>query len=126
MELVDVTLTPLQRRAGAVWLPWHELAAQQRRHGREVKALAPGDDVLLRFDGDTVSRGWVLRHAFAGDEGAYVVMFGAGLARRVPMAARRPDRRPERPEPRAQEVTVRVVPQQREPHHDRRRVNLYL
>ena len=118
MELVDVTPTPLQRRAGAVWLPWQDLAAQQRRHGREVKALAPGDDVLLRFDGDTVCRGWVLRHAFAGDEGAYVIVFGAGLARRVPIQDER------RVQPRVQDVEVRVVPAQRQP--ERRRVNLYL
>jgi hypothetical protein len=121
VELVDVTPTPLQRRAGAVWLPWQDLAAQQRRHGREVKALAPGDDVLLRFDGDTVCRGWVLRHAFAGDEGAYVIMFGAGLARRVPL---QDERRPRRPV-RVQDVDVRVVPAQRR-SEERRRVNLYL
>ena len=122
MELVDVTPTPLQRRAGAVWLPWQDLAAQQRRGGREVKALAPGDDVLLRFDGDTVCRGWVLRHAFAGDEGAYVIMFGAGLARRVPVQE---ERRPQRVQPQVQDVAVRVVPAQRRPD-GRRRVNLYL
>ena len=121
MELVDVTPTALQRRTGAVWVPWRDLAAQQRRRGRQVEALAPGDDVLLRFDGDTVCRGWVLRHAFAGEEGAYVIMFGSGLARRVPVQDQA------RPEPRVQDVTVRAVPRQRAPRHDeRRRVNLYL
>jgi hypothetical protein len=128
VELVEVTPTPLQRRAGAVWVPWHELAAQQRRRGREVKALAPGDDVLLQLDGDVVCRGWVLRHAFAGQEGAYVIMFGSGLSRRVPVTDRRPEpRRRQAPEPRVQDVVVRVVPQQRQPgHEERRRVNLYL
>jgi hypothetical protein len=124
VELVDVTPTPLQRRAGAVWLPWQDLAAQQRRHGREIKALAPGDDVLLRFDADTVCRGRVLRHAFAGDEGAYVIMFGAGLGRRVPIRdERRPRVQPR--QPKVQDVAARIVPAQRRPD-ERRRVNLYL
>ena len=120
MELVEVTPTPLQRRAGAVWVPWHDLAAQQRRRGRQVKALAPGEDVMLQLDGETVCRGWVLRHAYAGAEGAYVILFGSGLSRRVPVQDER------RPEPRVQEVAVRVVPQQRAPREERRRVNLYL
>ena len=120
MEHVDVTLTPLQRRAGAVWVPWRDLAAQQRRRGRRVKALAPGEDVMLQLDGETVCRGWVLRNAYAGDEGAYVIMFGSGLSRRVPVQEER------RPEPRVQEVVVRAVPQQRAPQQERRRVNLYL
>lgn len=72
MELVEVSLTPLQQRAGAVWLPWRELAAQQLRRGAPVRALAPGDDVMLRIgssederdpSGDDLRRGWVLRNA---------------------------------------------------------------
>lgn len=122
MELVDVTPTALQRRTGAVWVPWRDLAAQQRRRGRRVRALAPGDDVMLRIDGETVCRGWVLRSAYAGDEGAYVIVFGAGLSRRVPVED---ECRPQPPvEPRVQDVVVRAVPQQRRPGHER--VNLYL
>lgn len=122
MELVDVTPTALQRRTGAVWVPWRDLAAQQRRRGRRVRALAPGDDVMLRIDGETVCRGWVLRSAYAGDEGAYVIVFGAGLSRRVPVEE---ECRPQLPvEPRVQDVVVRAVPQQRRPGHER--VNLYL
>ena len=70
MELVDVTPTRLQRRTGAVWLPWHDLAAQQRARDEQVRALAPGDDVMLRFEDGDVHRGTVLRNATAGDEGA--------------------------------------------------------
>jgi hypothetical protein len=122
MELVDVTLTPLQRRTGAVWLPWHELVSQQRRRGERVRALAPGDDVMLRFEDGAVQRGWVLRNATAGDEAAYVIVFGKALGRRVPVSSqRRPERRPE-VQAEVQDVRVRVVPAQR----DRRRVNLYL
>jgi hypothetical protein len=124
MELVDVTLTPLQRRTGAVWLPWHELVSQQRRRGDRVRALAPGDDVMLRFEDGSVQRGWVLRNATADAEAAYVIVFGRALGRRVPVSPqRRPEPRPEPgPEPRVQDVRVRMVPAQR----DRRRVNLYL
>jgi hypothetical protein len=145
MELVEVTLTPLQRRAGAVWLPWRDLAAQQLRRGEPVRALTPGDDVMLRIGGGSdeeresttaggdVRRGWVLRNATAAGESAYVIVFGDAVRRRVPLAdqrptgprrgtpaQRRPEPRPEarpesRPEPRVQEVQVRVVPRQREP-----------
>jgi hypothetical protein len=87
LEIVDVTLTPVQRRAGAVWVPWRELAAQQRRRGVPVRGLAHGDDVVLRVDDDTVHRGWVLRNATVGTEGAYVIMFGATLSRRVPLGS---------------------------------------
>jgi diadenosine tetraphosphatase ApaH/serine/threonine PP2A family protein phosphatase len=115
MELVDVTLTPVQRRAGAAWVLWRDLAAQQRRRGERVRVLAPGDDVMLRTDDDTVLRGWVLRNVGAGADGAYVIMFGDTLSRRVPLQVER------RPEPVVQDVVVRVVPAQRN-----RRVNLYL
>jgi hypothetical protein len=92
MEIVDVTLTPVQRRAGAALVPWRDLAAQQRRRGEPLRELAPGDDVMLRVD-DTVQRGWVLRSATVGTEVAYVIMFGATLARRIPLGTeRRPDR----------------------------------
>ena len=144
MELVDVTLTPLQRRTGAVWLPWRELAAQQRRRGGPVRPLAPGDDVMLRIGGgsddegdpgtDGVRRGWVLRNALAGREGAYVIVFGDAVGRRIPLSTqRRPEPRAQRvpeprPEPRVQDVQVRRIPAQRTPWdgEERRRVNLYL
>jgi hypothetical protein len=116
MELVDVTPTPLQRRTGAVWLPWHQLADQQRARGEQVRVLAPGDDVMLRFEDGHVRRGSVLRNATAGEEGAYVIVFGNTLDRRVPLSPQR------RPEPRVQDVRVRAIPAQ----GDRRRVNLYL
>lgn len=94
MELVDVSLTPLQQRAGAVWVPWRDLAAQQRRRGEKVAALAPGDDVMLRLDDGRVCRGWVLRNTFAGSDGASVIMFGPWLDRRAPVQAeRRPEQR---------------------------------
>jgi hypothetical protein len=114
MELVEATLTPLQRRSGAAWVPWRDLAAQQRRRGEPIRVLAPGDDVMLQVD-DTVVRGWVLRNAAANGDGAYVIMFGAALGRRVPLSTQR------RPEPVVQDVEVRVVPAQRD-----RRVSLYL
>ena len=164
MELVEVTLTPLQRRAGAVWLPWRDLAAQQARRGEPVRALTPGDDVMLRIgggsdeEGDTstggdVRRGWVLRNANAGVEGAYVIVFGDAVGRRIPLAEQRaarprrgtpaqrrpeprpgvrpgvrPEARPEtRTEPRVQDVQVRVIPRQRESFEPiRSTLNLYL
>jgi len=155
VELVDVTLTPLQSRTGAVWLPWRELAAQQLRRGAPVRPLAPGDDVMLRIgggsdeDGETgseggVRRGWVLRNANAGRESAYVIVFGEAVGRRIPLSTqRRPEARTQivpqpRPEPRVQEVRVqevrvqevrvRRIPAQRAPWdgEERRRVNLYL
>ena len=107
MELVEVTLTPVQRRAGAAWVPWRELAAQQRRRGAQVRVLAPGDDVMVKVDDGTIHRGWVLRNASAAGEGAYVIMFGTTLARRLPVGTER------RPEPVVQDVEVRVVPAQR-------------
>ena len=85
MELVETTLSPVQRRAGAAWVPWRELAAQQVRRGEPVRFLAPGDDVLLEVDDDTVHRGWVLRNVGSGRDGACVIMFGAAVSRRVPM-----------------------------------------
>jgi hypothetical protein len=110
MELVETTLSPVQRRAGAAWVPWRDLAAQQVRRGEPVRALAPGDDVMLQVDGDTVHRGWVLRNVGSDADGAYVIMFGAAVTRRVPMGERRPV---------VQDVEVRVVATQR-------RVSMYL
>jgi hypothetical protein len=115
MELVETTLSPVQRRAGAAWVPWSDLAAQQRRRGERVRVLAPGEDVMLQVGRGVVHRGWVLRLVGSGAEGAYVIMFGAALARRVPLATDR------RPEPVVQDVEVRVSPAQRT-----RRVDLFL
>lgn len=115
MELVETTLSPVQRRAGAAWVPWRDLAAQQRRRGEPVTVLAPGDDVMLQLDDGAVHRGWVLRNVGSGSDGAYVITFGATLVRRVPLGTRH------RPEPVVQDVVVRVVPGQRN-----RRVSLYL
>jgi len=115
MELIEVTLSPVQRRTGAAWVPWRDLAAQQRRRGEQVRVLAPGDDVMLHVDGREVHLGWVLRNAGSGTNGAYVIVFGAALARRVPLGTER------RPEPVVQDVEVRVVPAQRSG-----RVSLYL
>ena len=109
MELVETTLSPVQRRAGATWVRWTELAAQQRRRGERVEVLAPGDDVMLQVDGETVHRGRVLRYVGTGADGAYVIMFGEALARRAPLR---------RTEPVVQEVAVRVVPTQRSGHVD--------
>ena len=75
MELVVTTLSPVQRLAGAAWVPWTDLAAQQRRRGEQVRVLAPGDDVMLQ-DGDTVHRGRVLRYVGTGADGAYVIEEG--------------------------------------------------
>jgi hypothetical protein len=119
VELVDVTLTPLQRRTGAVWVPWRRLAAQQHGRGEPVRVLAPGDDVMLRLEDASVRRGWVLRNATAGDEGAYVIVFAEALDRRLPLSVQR---RPEpQPEPEVQDVPLRVIPTPRD-----RRINLYL
>jgi hypothetical protein len=115
MELVETILSPVQRRAGAAWVPWSDLAAQQLRRGGPVKVLAPGDDVMLQIDGGAVHRGWVLRNVGSGSDGAYVIMFGAALSRRVPLGSR------QLPEPVVQDVEVRVVPAQRA-----RSVSLYL
>jgi hypothetical protein len=104
MELVVTTLSPVQRHAGAAWVPWRDLAAQQRRRGAAIRVLAPGDDVLLQVDEDTVHRGWVLRNVGSGVGGAYVIMFGAALARRVPVRHTAPV---------VQDVEVRVIPAQR-------------
>lgn len=114
MELVEVTLSPVQRAAGAAWVLWRDLATQQLRRGERIRVLAPGDDVMLQVEDGTVHRGWVLRNSGSGSDGAYVIMFGATLARRAPLSTER------RPEPVVQDVEVRVVPQQR------RSVSLYL
>ncbi|HEX2896151.1 MAG TPA: hypothetical protein VHO29_19255 [Marmoricola sp.] len=124
MELIDVTPTPLQRRTGAVWVPWDDLAAQQRGRGEPVRVLAPGDDVMLRFEDGSVRRGWVLRNAKAGEERASVIVFAKALDRRIPLSPqRRPQPRPQRqPEPQVQDVPVRTIPPQR----DRRQIDLFL
>jgi hypothetical protein len=114
MELVETSLTPVQRRAGAAWVPWRDLVAQQVRRGEPVTVLAPGDDVMLQVEDGTVHRGSVLRNAGSGAAGAYVIIFGAAIARRAPLGTRR------RPEPVVQDVEVRVV-RERTP-----RVSLYL
>jgi hypothetical protein len=124
VELIDVTPTPLQRRTGAVWVPWDDLAAQQRGRGEPVRVLAPGDDVMLRFEDGSVRRGWVLRNAKAGEERASVIVFAKALDRRIPLSPqRRPRPRPQRqPEPQVQDVPVRTIPPQR----DRRQIDLFL
>lgn len=80
MELLVTTLTPAQRLAGVTRVRWSELADQQRLRREPVRVLGPGDEVLLH-DGDYVHSGRVLRHTGWGQDGAYVVVFGAGLAR---------------------------------------------
>ena len=126
MELIDVTPTPLQRRTGAVWVPWDDLAAQQRGRGEPVRVLAAGDEVMLRFEDGSVRRGWVLRNAKAGEERASVIVFAKALDRRIPLfPPRRPPPRPQRPpEPQVQvqDVPDRMIPAQR----DRRQIDLFL
>ncbi len=112
MEVVEVTLTPVQRRAGVTRVRWADLAAQQQRRGEPVRVLAPGDDVVLHVDGHTFHRGRVLSHIDAGTEGAYVITIGSAMARSF---GSRPG------EPVVQDVEVRVVPAQRA-----RSVSLYL
>jgi hypothetical protein len=119
VELVETVLSPAQSRAGAVWVTWRDLAAQQVRRGEQVRVLNPGDDVLLQAPGGTVHRGYVLRNVGAGVDTASVVVFGAAVSRRAPVGERRPAA--------VQDVEVRVVPAQRGPAMpERRRVNLYL
>jgi hypothetical protein len=90
MELVEVTVRGVQRRAGSVWVPWAELAAQQRRRGERLRSLAPGEEVVLQLDDRTTQRGWVLRNAHERTDGAYVIVVGDALARRVPVGGARP------------------------------------
>ena len=116
MELVDVTLSPVQRRAGVARVPWTELATQQKRRGEPVRALAPGDDVVLHVDGHTFHRGRVLSNLVTRGDAAYVITIGA------PMGRRFGSRPAGEAEPVVQDVEVRVVPAQREA----RRVSLYL
>jgi hypothetical protein len=108
MEVVETTLTPVQRRAGLTRVAWTDVAAQQRRRGEPVRVLAPGDDVLLHVDGQTAHRGRVLRYDGTGADGAYVITIGAPMARRH--AARRPA---SGDDPVVQDVVLRVVPTQR-------------
>lgn len=110
MEHVEVSLTPLQRRAGAARVRWTDLAAQQRRRGEPVRVLAPGEDVVLHVDGHTFHRGRVLSYLGAGADGSYVITIGAPMARR---AATR--RTAATVEGEVQEVELRVVPAQRRP-----------
>jgi hypothetical protein len=100
MELVETTLSQVERRAGAVRVLWSDLAAQQRRRGEPVRVLAPGDDVMLQVDGDIVHRGRVLRYVGSGADGAYVILFGAAVTRRDPLRRTEP-------------VPARVIPLQR-------------
>lgn len=87
LELVDVSVSAGRRRAGSVWVPWAEVAAQQRRRGERVRSLAPGDEVMLRLDSVTVQRGWVLRNAHERTDGVYVIVVGDAMARRLPVDA---------------------------------------
>ena len=114
MELVEATLSPVERRGGAARVLWTDLATQQRRRGERVRVLAPGEDVVLHVDGHTFHRGRVLSYLGSGADGAYVVTVGAPLSRR-----RAADLAEEVVE--VQDVVVRVVPAQRT-----RRVSLYL
>jgi hypothetical protein len=114
MEVVETTLTPVQRRAGLTRVAWTDVAAQQRRRGEPVRVLAPGDDVLLDVDGHTAHRGRVLRYDGAGADGAYVITIGAPVARRA--VARRPvagNAVCDGVQPVVQDVVLRVVPAQR-------------
>jgi len=117
MDLVETSLTPVQRRAGLAWVTWRDLADQQVRRGEPVRVLSPGDNVVLHVDGHTSHRGRVLRYDGAGADGAYVITVGA------PMARRRAERRPAsaQAEPVVQDVALRLVPTQRSG-----RVSLYL
>jgi hypothetical protein len=111
MELVETTLSAVQRRAGAAWVPWRDLAAQQVRRGDPVRLLAQGEDVLLQVEDGTVRRGTVLRKVGSGADGAYVITFGTAVSRRIPT---------QRQDAPVQEVQVRRIPAQRRP------VDLYL
>jgi len=117
MELVETSLTPVQRRAGLARVPWRALADQQVRRGESVRVLAPGDDVVLHVDDHGAHRGRVLRYDGSGADGAYVITIGA------PMARRRAERSPAsaKAEPVVQDVVLRLVPTQRSG-----RVSLYL
>jgi hypothetical protein len=81
MELVDVNLTPVQRRAGVTRVRWSDLTTQQQRRGEPVRALAPGDDVVLHVDGHTFHRGRVLSNVDSGPDGAYLISIGATTGR---------------------------------------------
>lgn len=107
MELVETTLSPVQRRARMARVGWRELAVQQQSRGDRVRVLAPGDHVLLRVDGLSTHRGRVLRYDGSGADGAYVIRIGAPVSRTSV-----------RSEPVVQDVEVRVVPRQRSPHVD--------
>lgn len=115
METVEVTLSPVERRAGVTRVGWTDLAAQQRRRGDQVHVLAPGDDVVLDVDGHTFHRGRVLSYHGTGADGAYVITIGAPMSRH---AGRRATTTAE---PVVQDVVARVIPIQRD-----RRVSLYL
>jgi len=105
MELVETTLTAVQRRAGAAWVPWRDLAAQQVRRGNPVRLLTQGEQVLLQVEDGTVRRGTVLRNVGSCVDGAYVITFGPEI-RRSPVA---------QPEVEVQDVRVRRIPAQRRP-----------
>jgi len=52
MEMIDVALTPLQRRNRAVFLAQDVFDAQLAREGREPRVLEPGEKVVLHAAGD--------------------------------------------------------------------------
>jgi hypothetical protein len=89
MEIVELGSDAVRHRAGSAWVPWSDLAAQQRRRGEQVRSLLPGEDVVVRFDDRTEQRGWVLRNAHERTDGGYVIVLGEALARRVPVGGDR-------------------------------------
>lgn len=103
MELVETTISPVERRTGTVRVLWTTVAEGQRRRGEPVVALVPGDGVLLLVDEHTFHSGRVLRYDGSGRDRAYLITVG------VPMGRRRAGRRTEP----AQDVRLRVVPAQR-------------
>ena len=115
MQLVETTLSPVQRRTGAAWVTWTDLVDQQIRRGEPFRVLAPGDDVMLQVDGGAVHRGWVLRLVGSGSVGAYVIAFGAAISSAAPGGNRGGH------DPVVQDVELRVVPAQ-----PPRSVSLYL
>ena len=108
MELVETTLSAVQRRTGAARVAWTDLAAQQRRRGEPVRVLAPGEAVVLHVDGHSFHRGRVVSYLGSGPDGAYVITVGAPMSR--PKARTRVEARVE-----VQVATTRVIPAQRGP-----------
>jgi hypothetical protein len=52
MEIINVALTPLQRRNRAVFLDQADFDAQVALEGRDLRVLEPGEKVVLHADGD--------------------------------------------------------------------------